>query len=178
MVISGDRGALDAASELALGAGARRVVPLVVGGPFHSDYMAPAAADFRCTLEGVSFRTPRVPIVLNTSAEPSTDPTTFADELAKQIVSPVCWEQSLQTMARMGCETFIELGAGQVLSGLVRRTLPDAHVYAAGTTESVSEVASLWNPLAPSRQPLSRSQGRLSPRGRGGPSGTATGSAS
>jgi len=137
VVLSGDRAALAAASELAKGAGARRVLPLTVGGPFHSVYMEQAARDFRNIVASVNIKKPTTPIVLNTSAEPTTDPDLLREELSSQITSPVRWEASLQKLADMGSDQFLELGPGQVLTGLVRRTVAAAAATAAGTPESL-----------------------------------------
>jgi [acyl-carrier-protein] S-malonyltransferase len=137
IVISGDRAAIATASELAKGAGARRVLPLTVGGPFHSVYMEQAARDFRNVVASVSIHRPTTPIVLNTSAEPTTDPDTLRKELSSQITSPVRWEASLRTLADMGGDQFLELGPGQVLTGMVRRTVEAAVATAAGTPESL-----------------------------------------
>jgi [acyl-carrier-protein] S-malonyltransferase len=137
VVISGDRAAIATASELARSAGARRVLPLTVGGPFHSVYMEQAARDFRSVVASVDIRRPSTPIVLNTSAKPTTDPDTLREELSSQITSPVHWEASLRTLTQMGCDQFLELGAGQVLTGLVRRTVEGASASAAGTPESL-----------------------------------------
>jgi [acyl-carrier-protein] S-malonyltransferase len=141
VVLSGHRAAIASAEKLALAAGARRVLPLSVGGPFHSAYMAKAATDFARAAEEVVFQEPRVPIVLNTTALTTKSPAALKDELSLQVISPVRWEESLHALADLGCGTFVELGPGQVLSGLVRRTLPDATVMAAGTPEAVAKVS-------------------------------------
>jgi [acyl-carrier-protein] S-malonyltransferase len=147
IVLSGERRAIEAASKLALAAGARRVLPLAVGGPFHSRYMEAASRDFGTLVRSARFTAPRVPVVLNTSAQPTTDPRAIAEELAVQIVSPVRWEATLHRLAGLGCSTFVELGPGQVLTGLVRRTLPEAQATSAGTAESIAEMARLWSPI-------------------------------
>src|SRR5436190_679577 len=131
VVLSGDREGIGAATELATRAGARRVIPLSVGGPFHSRYMAAAAAEFASVVEGAGFATPHTPVVLNTSGRAVSDPEALAAELAVQITSPVRWEESVRQLQAMGCSTFIELGPGQVLTGLIRRTLPDANAVSA-----------------------------------------------
>ena len=147
-VLSGARAAIAVASEMATAAGARRVIPLAVGGPFHSQYMEAAAADFKQAVSDVSFRTPHTPIVLNTTAEPTTDVEALRDELPRQITSPVRWEESIRTLARMGCLTFVELGSGQVLSGLARRILPEGQVVTAGVPDAVVAVADLFTQVA------------------------------
>ena len=148
IVLSGDRSAIAAASELAMGAGARRVIPLVVGGPFHSAYMEAAARDFAGFVAGVSLATARVPIVLNTTAEPTTDPDMIRHELSAQIGLPVQWEQSVRRLDALGCREFLELGPGRALTGMVRRILPEASVAAAATPEDLKEVISGWQARA------------------------------
>jgi [acyl-carrier-protein] S-malonyltransferase len=144
VVLSGDRAAIALASELAAAAGARRVIPLNVGGPFHSRYMKLAGHEFHGLVAEARFHEPHTPIVLNTTAASTTNPDELRGELSQQITSPVRWEESLHTLAEMGCATFVELGPGQILTGLVRRTIPDARVLAAGTPETVESVAGLF----------------------------------
>jgi [acyl-carrier-protein] S-malonyltransferase len=143
IVLSGHRVAIQAASERATAQGARRVVPLNVGGPFHSVYMAPAAGDFRVVVESAAFKTPSTPIVLNTDARPTTDTARLREELPDQITRSVLWEDSLGALRDLGCSIFVELGPGQVLSGLIKRTLPDVKVVAAGTPDAIQNVAAL-----------------------------------
>ncbi len=123
IVISGHRDAVSYASERAVAAGAKRVIPLKVAGAFHSDYMRSAAAKFAPFVQAAPMRPPAVPVVLNRTATPSTDVQEIRDELVTQLFSPVHWSESLDYMVRHGCDTLIELGPGQVLSGLARRTV-------------------------------------------------------
>lgn len=144
VVLSGARPAIEAATTLALAAKANRVLPINVGGPFHSVYMAEAAGEFTATCAQVTFQPPRVPVVLNTSAAAETDPLALRAELGAQITSPVRWADTIQALADLGCDTFLELGPGRVLSNLTRRTLPAAKVMAAGTPDAIDEIAVLW----------------------------------
>jgi [acyl-carrier-protein] S-malonyltransferase len=148
VVLSGDRAALGIASALAQAAGARRVLPLNVGGPFHSVYMGPAAHAFRGVVDAATLQRATTPVILNTSATPATDPAVLRDELATQITRSVRWEDSVQTLARLGCDTILELGPGQVLTGLVRRILPNAQALAGGTPEALAKAASVLRPEA------------------------------
>ena len=141
VVLSGTRTAVALASELATAEGARRVVPLAVGGPFHSRHMSTAARDFKEAVEQAGFHRPHTPVVLNTTAAATTDIGALRDELSVQITSPVRWEDTLRSLAALGCATFIELGPGQVLTGLVRRTLPGAQAVAAGTPETIASIS-------------------------------------
>src|SRR5439155_26250495 len=115
VILSGARTAIARASEAAKEAGARRVMPLTVGGPFHSVYMTDAARDFEQIVSSAEILTPRLPVVLNTSAEPTTNPEALRAELSWQITSPVRWEESIQTLSGLGCTIFAELGPGDVL---------------------------------------------------------------
>jgi [acyl-carrier-protein] S-malonyltransferase len=144
VALSGERAAIERASTAAVAAGARRVLPLSVGGPFHSVYMQAAAQAFKNTVDAAHIEQPRVPVILNTSAIASADPRVLREELSAQITRPVLWEDSVNTLAAMGCDTFLELGAGKVLAGLVRRTLPEATVLSAGSPETIREAAQLF----------------------------------
>lgn len=143
VVLSGERTAVKVAGDLATAAGARRVIPLAVSGPFHSHYMAAAARDYASLVARTHLQEPRGPVVLNTSAAPTSDVELLRADLFAQITRPVRWEESLRTLAGLGCDTFVELGPGQVLTGLVRRTLPDARAVAAGTPDAISAAAEL-----------------------------------
>lgn len=125
-VIAGARPAVERAAELIRAAGARRVIPLTVGGPFHSVYMRPAAAALTAAVCDVTLQPAAVPLVGNVSAAAIRAPTQLADELSRQVYSPVRWVESLLCLAAMGCDRFLEVGPGQVLVGLVKRTLPGA----------------------------------------------------
>ncbi len=126
IVISGHRNAVSYASERALAAGAKRVVPLKVAGPFHSEYMRPAANKFAEYVASAPIWPPAVPVVLNRTALPSTDPEELRRELVAQIYSPVRWAESVKLMHDNGCDVFIEVGPGQVLTGLAKRTISGA----------------------------------------------------
>ncbi len=141
VVLSGHRMALTRASELARAAGARRVVWLDVSGPFHSIYMQPAADAFRASVANSPMRSPSVPVVLNVSAQPSRDPDEIRRELVVQVTSPVRWSDSVRTMVELGCTVFVELGPGQVLSGLVKRAARDVTVLNVEDEESLLATA-------------------------------------
>lgn len=126
LVVSGARDAIERVGASARAAGARRVLPLNVGGPFHSVYMRPAAEPLLRALEDVEIRPASVPVVLNATAEASQEPEMLRDELAVQVYSPVRWIETLRRLAELGCDRFLEVGPGNVLAGLVRRTLGDS----------------------------------------------------
>lgn len=121
IVISGTKSGVKQAWELARQAGARRVIPLNVSGPFHSEFMKPAAEELRTLLSDVEFHDARPPVVANVTAAPVTDRNEIKKLLIKQLYSPVLWEDSIRTMIANGADTFIEIGPGSVLSGLVRK---------------------------------------------------------
>ena len=125
IVISGEKTAVDAACIRLKEAGARRALPLPVGGAFHSPLMEPARAELAEGIEKAVFKTPICPVYQNVTAQPSTDPTEIKANLLSQLTSPVRWTQSVQNMIADGADTFIELGPGKVLQGLVAKIAKD-----------------------------------------------------
>ncbi len=121
IVVAGDTAALRAAAPRFLAAGAR-VAELAVGGAFHSPLMEPAEAAFLPILERAPFRSARMPVVSNTTARPATDAAALRGPLRGQITASVRWEQSVDAMLDFGAATFVEVGPGRTLLGLVRRT--------------------------------------------------------
>lgn len=143
IVISGDGPAVVRASDMASAAGARRVVPLPVSGAFHSPLMAFARDGLAATLETLAITAPRVPVVLNVTAEPTTDPETIREKLLEQLTAPVRWAQSLEAMNSMGVTRYVEVGAGKVLAGLAKRTLGrQTETATAGTADEIDALAS------------------------------------
>ncbi|MGQ9525952.1 MAG: ACP S-malonyltransferase [Armatimonadota bacterium] len=136
-VISGEADAVERVSVLAKQHGAKRVVPLAVSGAFHSPLMACAEERLREELKTAVIGTPRVPIVANASAEPTSDPEAIRDLLGRQITSPVRWVESVWRMVQAGIDTFVEFGPAPTLTGMVRRTAPYAKAL------NVSDVRSL-----------------------------------
>jgi [acyl-carrier-protein] S-malonyltransferase len=132
LVVSGARDALERIGEHARAGGARRVLPLKVGGPFHSVYMRPAADALSAALAQTTLRHAAVPVVVNATAQAVREPDALRLELATQIYSTVRWIETLECLAALGCDRFLEVGPGQVLAGLVRRTLPDTRVASFG----------------------------------------------
>lgn len=121
IVISGALPALERAMELARERGAKRVVPLAVSGAFHSPVMAPAAQGLARAVDAASIHDARVPVIANISAAPLTVAGDLRAELAHQIESPVQWTRSIEYLVAQGVTTFVEIGAGQVLAGLIKR---------------------------------------------------------
>jgi [acyl-carrier-protein] S-malonyltransferase len=137
VVVSGHKGAVGRAVAAAPGHGVRRAMPLPVSAPFHCALMAPAADAMAEALERAEIRAPAVPVVANVSAAKATDPAEIRDLLVRQVTATVRWRECVAAMAAMGCERFAELGAGRVLTGLMKRNAPDATATALGTPAEV-----------------------------------------
>lgn len=137
VVVSGLRAAVEQAVELARTRGARRPVLLPVSAPFHCRLMAPAAEAVEAALAEVRLRPPVVPVIANVTAAAEQEPATIARHLVSQVTARVRWRESLLAMAAEGLEATVELGAGRVLSGLTRRTLPDVATMALGTPQDI-----------------------------------------
>lgn len=141
IVISGHRAAVDRAQTAAKSWGAKRTLLLPVSGPFHSSLMAPAAREMAEVLAGVTIMPPSVPVVANVTARPHEEPDTIRRRLVEQITGTVRWQESVAWMSEAGVTRFIEIGAGKVLSGLVKRISPDAETASVGTPDEVAAVA-------------------------------------
>lgn len=134
IVLSGERIALERAMELARAAGAKRVVPLVVSGAFHSPAMAPAAPALHEAIIAAAVRDAVVPLIANITAQPMTTATELQTELAAQIAAPVQWTRSIQWLVEAGGVTiFVEIGGGQVLAGLIKRIAKGITILNVGT---------------------------------------------
>lgn len=121
LVISGTVEAVAAACEALKAAGAKRALPLGVGGAFHSPLMEPARAELAKAIEATEVRAPEFPVYQNVSACAETDPARIKENLLKQLTSPVRWTQSVRAMLADGASDFLEIGPGTVLQGLVKR---------------------------------------------------------
>jgi [acyl-carrier-protein] S-malonyltransferase len=121
IAISGHLAALERAEQQCLEAGAMKAVRLAVAGAFHTPIMQPAVAQLSNALSQASFSATRVPVVSNVDAAEHSQPDEFRGLLAKQVVEPVLWEASLAHMLAQGCEHFLEIGAGRVLAGTLKR---------------------------------------------------------
>lgn len=125
IVISGEVEAVNEACEKCKAAGAKRALVLQVGGAFHSPLMEPARVELAEGIETTSFKTPVCPVYQNVTALPSTDPDTIKKNLLAQLTSPVKWTQSVKNMIADGAGYFMEIGPGNVLQGLIRKTAGD-----------------------------------------------------
>lgn len=123
LVISGSIAGIDAAMAQLTAAGVRRVLKLQVGGAFHSPLMEPARAELAAGIEAAHFQTPICPIYQNATAKPSNDPAVIKANLIDQLTAPVKWTQSVRQMSHDGATEFIEIGPGNVLTGLIQKIL-------------------------------------------------------
>lgn len=121
LVISGSKSAVQAACDKMKEAGAKRALPLPVGGAFHSPLMKPAEEKLAAAIEVTQFQKPLCPVYQNATAEPATDPDLIKKNLIAQLTAPVKWTQSVQRMIADGATEFVEMGPGKVLQGLVRK---------------------------------------------------------
>lgn len=142
IVISGTKQGVEEASILAKERGAKRAIPLVVSGPFHSALMAPAASKLEEQLLQIDVTNPRLPIVSNVTSELLTASEQIVPELVQQVTSPVCWQQNVERLVQEGVTTFVECGPGKVLSGLVKKIARDVtilSVYDEATLQAAVE---------------------------------------
>lgn len=123
VVISGESSAVQDACEKLKEAGARRALPLPVGGAFHSPLMEPARLELAEAIEKTVFNTPVCPVYQNVDAKPYTDPAKIKENLLAQLTSPVRWTESIRNMAADGMSDYIECGPGKVLTGLISKIL-------------------------------------------------------
>lgn len=128
IVIAGERPAVTRAMDLARERGARRVLELPVSGPFHSSLMQPAGRKLAEELQSVDIDTPKIPLVSNVTADYVRERDSLRELLAAQVHSPVRWEETVLRFLADGVDTFVEVGPGRVLSGLVKRIARDARV--------------------------------------------------
>jgi len=136
-IISGTKDGLAAAEGILKDAGAKRVMPLAVSGPFHSQYMRPAAEEFAAVLAGVTFHAPSIPFISSVTGGPVESPNTIRALLAEQLYSPVRWTD---VMARIGHQSALEVGPGNVLKGLAKRMEGAPTVHAAGMLTDLTEL--------------------------------------
>ncbi len=140
VVIAGSTAAVAGAGERCKERGARRALPLPVSAPFHSPLMAPAREGLEPTLRGLEFQPLAVPLYRNVDALAVRSPDDVCDGLIRQVDAPVLWAEIVRRLLADGIDTFVEVGTGSVLSGLVRRIDRNAVCHQAGTVESVENV--------------------------------------
>jgi [acyl-carrier-protein] S-malonyltransferase len=137
IVISGSRKGVELASIKAKEAGAKRVLPLDVSGPFHSSLMKPAAQKLADVLDKMTINDAGIPVIANVSADGMTDSEEIKQKLIEQLYSPVLWEDSVNKMIELGVDTFIEIGPGKVLSGLVKKINRSVKTFSISDQESL-----------------------------------------
>jgi [acyl-carrier-protein] S-malonyltransferase len=140
VVIAGSKDAVQRASERAKARGAKRAIPLAVSAPFHCALMKPAEDRLAPELRALAVQEPRVPVVANVDAEPKKDARSAIDALVRQVSSPVRWEEVVRRLASEGVTTYVEVGPGTVLSGLVKKIHKDARVFSFGSPEDLAAV--------------------------------------
>ena len=138
VVLSGAVAAVNRAVAIAKGHGVKRAVLLPVSAPFHCQLMAPAAEAMRAALAEAKIQAPSVPVVANMLARPISEPNNICDALVAQVCGTVRWRESVRFMAEAGVTRFLELGAGKVLAGLVKRIAPEATASSIGTPDDVA----------------------------------------
>lgn len=148
IVISGTKEGVDKASIAAKEAGAKRAIPLVVSGPFHSDLMQPSSEKLQAALAEISLSAPEIPVIGNVMAKELKDVAAIQQELVEQVYSAVQWEASMREMIAQGVDVFIECGPGKVLSGLLKkidRSVAAYCVYDEASLEAVLEASKEWS---------------------------------
>ncbi len=142
VVISGNKEAVEKASEIAKTNGAKRVLPLNVSAPFHCALMEPAALKLAEVLSGIEFGGMSVPVVSNCTATVTDDPSLLRALLIEQVTSPVRWHESVEALYALGVRDYLEIGPKNVLSGLIKRTLSDVTV---NNFEKTAQLESIRN---------------------------------
>jgi [acyl-carrier-protein] S-malonyltransferase len=138
VVLSGEKQAVERAVEIAKGRGVKRAMMLPVSAPFHCSLMAPAAEAMAEALAKVPVKPPRVPLVANVLARPISDPAEIIPSLIKQVTGTVRWRESVLYMAQAGVTAFYEIGAGRVLTSLIKRIADGAEASSIGTPDDIA----------------------------------------
>ncbi|HEK9099212.1 ACP S-malonyltransferase [Bacillus pfraonensis] len=142
IVISGTKQGVELASQRVKEKGAKRAIPLRVSGPFHSSLMKPAAKKFQGVLNEITIQNANVPVVANVTADCITHSAEIKEKLIEQLYSPVLWYPSIERMVEQGVDTFIEIGPGKVLAGLMKSIAPSVKVYAIYDEETLKDTIS------------------------------------
>ena len=140
VVIAGAAAAVQRACERAKALGAKRVVPLSVSAPFHCALMKPAEDRLGPELRALPVRDPRIPVIANVDAEPKRDASSAVEALVRQVSAPVRWEAVVRRLASEGVTTYVEVGPGTVLSGLVKKIHPDSRIVSFGSPADLAAV--------------------------------------
>lgn len=141
VVIAGTADGLEAAIARAKELGVRRATPLNVGGAFHTPLMASAATGIASALAGVPFAAPAAPLVANQDGAAYTDASGWPARLADHVTVPVRWRTSMETLAALGADAFVEVGHGSMIAGLAKRTVPDVPVYSCASPDDLTPLS-------------------------------------
>jgi [acyl-carrier-protein] S-malonyltransferase len=141
IVVSGSAAGVAAIVERGKEAGAKRVIPLEVSGPFHSSLMKPAADRLADMLEGITMEAAKIPVVANVTARPVEAADDIRRLLVEQVCAPVLWEDSVVWLIEQGVDTFIEIGSGNVLSGLIKKIDKSVRIYTLNSDEAIERFA-------------------------------------
>ena len=144
IVITGMKEGVEAASAALTEAGAKRCIPLVVSGPFHSVYLKEAGTKLREYMKDSAFRELRIPYITNVTATYVSDKDEIAPLLEKQVSSSVRWQQSVETMLADGVDTFIEIGPGKTLAGFIKKIDREAKVINVSCVEDLEQIKDLF----------------------------------
>ena len=145
IVISGKVAGVAEASRLCKEAGAKRVIQLQVSAPFHSILMKPAADSLTEELNKITIKDASIPVVSNVTADYVTSAGTIKELLIRQMTSPVLWEDSIMKMSNDGFDTFIEIGPGKVLTGLIKKIDPRSKIYNVGDAATLGDFLGSWH---------------------------------
>lgn len=140
MVISGSKENIEKAMELAKAKGAARAIPLQVSGAFHSPLMQPAMEGLAKIISQLTFKDPSVPVIANTTAQPLVRGEQTGSELTAQLLNSVQWQRSIEFMIENGVSTFVEIGPGKVLTGLIKRINRNVNILNIGDTEAIKNL--------------------------------------
>ncbi|ABS22740.1 ACP S-malonyltransferase [Bacillus cytotoxicus] len=142
IVISGTKQGVELASQKAKEKGAKRAIPLRVSGPFHSSLMKPAAEKFKSVLNEIAIQDAKIPVIANVTADCMTNREEIQEKLIEQLYSPVLWYPSMEYMIEQGVDTFIEIGPGKVLAGLMKAIDSSVKVYTVYDEETLKDTIS------------------------------------
>ncbi len=143
-VISGEAKAIEKANEIAKSMGAKRVIPLTVSGAFHSPLMKPLSVEFTRCINDTNINDAEIPVVTNVDAKATVDKAELSSKMIKQMYSSVYWKQSINYMLEQGVDTFIEIGSGKVLSGMIKKISKDVNVYNVCGRDSFAKVREVF----------------------------------
>lgn len=143
IVVSGSAEGVQHVVERGKEIGAKRVIPLEVSGPFHSSLMEPASVALGKELNNIQFNDASIPVIANVTAEPVTSASVIQDLLERQVCAPVLWEDSVNTLIKLGVDTFIEIGSGSVLTGLIKKIDKQVRVITINKLEALEQLSEL-----------------------------------